>query len=839
MARTAAPADVATEALEPFRRWGHLEADLDPLGRLVPLAHPELPRGGEAAERGRALYCGPIGVELAHIDDPGRRDWIAARMETPPPPLTPAERRRILTELVKAEVLEQTIQARYTGYKRFSIEGSTALVPLLTHLLDEAAEDGAEQAVIAMSHRGRLNVLVHVVGRSPVEIFANFEELDPKSVMGSGDVKYHLGATGTWKSASGRAVRLHLVSNPSHLEVVVPVAMGRARAKQARLADESGRRVLPVMLHGDSAFAGQGIAAEALNFEHLPGFAIGGAVHVVVDNLIGFTTEPRAYASTRYATDVAKRLPVPIFHVNGEEPEAVVRVARLAADYRTEFASDVVIDLIGYRRYGHSEVDDPTVTQPLLYRKIKSWPVLWKRYAERIGVPETEAEALARAEASADAEAIDHGEETAAAERRRLAEAHKEATALARAPVLRRLPSYWDRFRGGPYDPALEVDTGLAAAEIARLGDALAAPPAGFHVHPKVAKLVEERRRAAHGERPIDYGAAEALAFASLLDAGVPVRLTGQDTRRGTFNHRHATWIDVEDGREHLPLAGLAKGAAFFEVYDTMLSEAAALAFEYGFTRDYPEALVLWEAQFGDFANGAQIVIDQFLAAGEDKWNLLSGLVMLLPHGFEGQGPEHSSARLERYLQLAAEDNWQVCQPSTAGQYFHLLRRQALRAWRKPLVVFMPKSMLRHADAAATLDDLARPRFETVLPDRETENARRILLASGKVLHELRAERERRGAGDVAIVGLEQLYPFPEAELEAELARHAAAREVLWVQEEPANMGAFAYVDPLLDRLARGRAVRSVKRSASASPATGSAKAHALEQKTLLALAFA
>ncbi len=804
--------------LDSFRRWGYLEADLDPLGRLAPERVGELAAGGEEAARLRALYCGPIGIEFMHIPDAGRRRWIAERFEAPEPPV---DRARVLRELLEADVFEQSIQARYTGYKRFSLEGLTALVPFLTRLLDDAAEQGAEQAMLAMSHRGRLNVLHGVVGRSPVEIFAGFEELDPRSVLGSGDVKYHLGATGTRRTSSGRTIRLHLNSNPSHLEAVCPVAMGRVRAKLARAGDASGRAVLPVLLHGDSAFAGQGIAAEALNFAGLPGYGIGGAIHVVVNNLIGFTTEPGAYGATRYATDVARRLPVPILHVNAEQPEAVVRAARFAIDFRTRFADDVVIDLIGYRRHGHSEIDDPTVTQPLLYKRIKELPPLWRGWAARIDVPAATIEA--------------HAERF----REELRQAQQQAAQLTRAPVLRQLPAYWDGYRGGLHDPSLEVDTGLPVGDFAPLAEAVTRVPAEFHVHPKVAKLLEERRRMGAGEKSIDYGAAEALAIGSLLAAGVPVRLTGQDSRRGTFNHRHAVLIDWENEREWTPLAEMARPPAFFEVYDSPLSEAAAMAFEYGFSRDYPEALVLWEAQFGDFANGAQTIIDQFLAAGEDKWQLLSGLVLLLPHGFEGQGPEHSSARLERFLQLAGEDNWQVCQPSTAAQYFHLLRRQALRRWRKPLVVMMPKSMLRHAEASSPLADLARPRFSTVLPDEEVVAARRILVASGKIVHELRAERRRRGAADVAIVSLEQLYPFPESELTAEIERHAGAREVLWVQEEPANMGAFFYVDPILDRLARGSSVRSVKRSASASPATGSAKAHGLEQKTLLALAFA
>jgi 2-oxoglutarate dehydrogenase E1 component len=807
--------DVAV--LEAYRRWGYLEAAIDPLGRLPPVRHPELPVEGEDARRARELYCGPLALESAHIWDPERRAWLAERMESPAPSV---DRARLVDELVRSEVFEQSIHSRYTGYKRFSLEGLTALVPLLTELLDGAAEHGAEQAILGMSHRGRLNVLACVVGRSAVEILAGFEEVDPRSALGRGDVKYHLGATGTRTTASGREVRLHLASNPSHLEVVVPVILGRVRAKQTRLGDREGRRIVPIAMHGDSALAGQGITAEAFNLAGLDGYGVGGTVHVVVNNLIGFTTEPHAYSATRFATDVAKRLPIPIFHVNAEEPEAVVRAARIAIDFRAAFGSDVVVDLVGYRRYGHSEVDDPTVTQPLVYRKIRALAPLWRGYAERIGRAEEAAAAAERIKAE-------------------MAAAQEAAARLERAPVLRRLPDYWSGFVGGFHDPALEVDTGLAAAELARLAVEATRVPDGFRVHPKVEKLLEERRRMGAGEKPVDYGAAEALALASLLEAGVPVRLAGQDTRRGTFNHRHAIVIDVEDEREHAPLAALARPPGFFEIHDTTLSEAAALAFEYGFSRDYPEALVAWEAQFGDFANGAQVVIDQFLAAAEDKWDLLSGLVLLLPHGYEGQGPEHSSARLERYLQLAGEDNWQVSQPSTAGQYFHLLRRQALRKWRKPLVVLTPKSMLRHADAASPIEELAAPRFLPLLPDAATAGARRVLLASGKVLHELRAERKRRAAADVAVVGLEQLYPFPEAELVDELDRHARAREVIWVQEEPANMGAFAYVDPILDRLARGRSVRSVKRTASASPATGSAKAHALEQKTLLSLAFA
>ncbi len=806
-----------TSVLDAFRRYGYLQAELDPLGRLPAVAVPDLAIEGPEAEAARRLYCGPIGVEFMHIPDATVRDWVAAQMEAP---ATAPDRRRLLERLVRAETFEQVLQSRYLGNKRFSIEGLAALVPLLDEVVTALAEHDCEMAVLAMSHRGRLTVMATVLGKPAVELFAGFEDVDPRSVLGGGDVKYHVGATGAFTTAAGRTVRIHLASNPSHLEAVDPVIMGRVRAKQQRLGEGGTRRVVPVMVHGDSAFAGQGMLAEVLNLADLPGYRVGGTIHVVANNLIGFTTEPREYSSTRYATDVARRLPVPIFHVNAEAPEAVVRVARIAAELRHRFCTDVVVDLIGYRRHGHSEIDDPTITQPRLYAAIDKLPPLWRSYAERSGADPAWVEGVQ------------------AQTQEELHAAHERAAAVEKKPRLATLPDYWSRFRGGPWEPALEVDSGVPAAELARLADAIATAPDGFHLHPKVAKLLEQRREMGHGARAVDYGMAEALAFGSLLAQGVPVRLTGQDTRRGTFNQRHAVLIDVEDEHEVLPLATLATGDAFLELYDSPLSEAAILGYEYGFSRDYPEALVLWEAQFGDFANGAQVPIDQFLAAGEDKWGLLSGLVLLLPHGYEGQGPEHSSARLERYLQLAAEDNLQVAQPSTAAQYFHLLRRQALRAWRKPLVVMTPKSMLRAKEAASPIADFSRPRFLPVLDDLAAGDVERLLFCSGKIGHELEGERARRRDAVTAIIYLEQLYPFPKEEVSALLDRHRQAREVLWVQEEPANQGALSYVVPRLERLAGGRRVRTVKRSASASPATGSAKAHALEQKTLLQLAF-
>jgi len=811
---SAATKEAQERVWDAFRRWGYVQAHLDPLEDLQPVAMPELDLRGPEAEAARRIYCGTIGVEFMHIADPETRQWVQARMESETPQV---DRERILEWLIRAEIFEQVLQTRYLGTKRYSLEGEAALLPLLDSILSAAAEQGAEQAVLAMSHRGRLNVMVHIAGRGAAEVFARFEDVDPRSVLGGGDVKYHMGATGEFSAADGRKVGIHLVSNPSHLEAVDPVAIGRTRAKQTRAGDEGRKGIVPVLMHGDAAFAGQGILAETLNMAGVEGFTVGGAVHIIVNNLLGFTTIPRDLHSSRFSSDLAKRLPIPIFHVNAEDPEAVARVGRMALEYRNTFGTGVVVDLIGYRRHGHSEVDDPTITQPLRYRKIQAHAPLWQIYAKKIGVdPEPMVERV-RAELDA---------------------AQKHALELEKNPPMRKMPAYWDAYRGGKYSSALEVNTGVAQNELTAIGEALTKYPEGFHVHPKVKKLLEQRVEMAQGKRALDYGMAEALAFGSLLKQGTPVRLSGQDTRRGTFNQRHAALIDIETEQEFVPLQHVAPGQAWFEVYNSTLSEGSVLGFEYGFSRDFPEALVLWEAQFGDFANGAQIIIDQFVAAGEDKWNLLSGVVLLLPHGYEGQGPEHSSARMERFLQLAARDNIQICQPSTAAQYFHLLRRQALRAWRKPLIVFTPKSMLRNPAASSSLADLAAPRFQTVIPDRDDGTATRVLLCTGKIGHELVAERKRRKDNSTAIVFLEQLYPFPEAELAAEMDRHANAREFVWVQEEPANMGALAFLLPRLERLARGRSVLSVKRSASASPATGSHKAHEMEQHTLLSLAF-
>ncbi|MHB8301939.1 MAG: 2-oxoglutarate dehydrogenase E1 component [Acidobacteriaceae bacterium] len=803
------------QIFDAFRRWGHLQAQLDPLQQyLRAQSVPELAVKGKVADKARAVYCGTIGAEFMHIDDRERRSWIADRLESS---AEPGDRERNLDLLIEADVFEEIIQARYLGTKRFSLEGVTALVPFLDEVLNRASDLGAEKAILAMSHRGRLNVMVNIMGKAAADIFSKFEDVDPRSSLGGGDVKYHIGATGSFATRNGRQLALHLVSNPSHLEAVDPVAVGRAYANQIRYGADGRDRVLPVVIHGDAAFAGQGIWAETLNLSGIEGYSVGGSIHIIVNNLIGFTAEPDEYNSSRFSSDLARRLAVPIFHVNAEDVDAVLRVAALAVEYRYRFHTDVVVDLIGYRRHGHSEVDDPTITQPLRYAKIKDHPHLYEIYARQIGV-----NPVSRVHAhQADLDG-----------------ALQQAQKMQKRSVLARLPEYWATYKGGPCRAEYAVQTGLSAAEIGKIATGLTSYPAGFHIHPKIKKLLGQRAEMGRGERPFDYGMAEAVALGSLLVQGTPVRLSGQDSQRGTFNQRHSVLIDIVNEDVYIPLNHLAEGQARFDIYNSMLSEAGVLGFEYGYSRDYPESLVMWEAQFGDFANGAQIIIDQFISSGEDKWGLLSGLVLLLPHGYEGQGPEHSSARVERYLQMTAHDNMQICQPSTAAQYFHLLRRQAMRSWRKPLVVFTPKSMLRHPDAISPLYDLTLPHFQNVLPETEVQNAKRLLICTGKIGHELRVERKKRHDTTTGIIFLEQLYPWPEVELCAAIEAHPEARELVWVQEEPKNMGAYTFVMPRLHRLPCERKLRSVQRSAAASPATGSGKAHEMEQKTLIDLAL-
>jgi 2-oxoglutarate dehydrogenase E1 component len=803
------------QVFDTFRRWGYMDANLNPLGGTIGGGYSDLPSDADGAEEARRIYCGTIGAEFMHLPQRDRREWVQNRMENPGS--QQVDRRWLAERLLQADLFEQILQTRYLGTKRYSGEGATAQIPLLDVILEIGAELGATTTVMAMSHRGRLTVMNLVVGIPPENVFAGFEDVDPRSVLGGGDVKYHQGATGEFRTRKGKVIRTHLVSNPSHLEAVDPVALGRTLAKQKHVGENGVKEILPIIMHGDAAFAGQGILAETLNFAGLKGYSVGGAIQVIVNNLIGFTTNPRELHTSRFSSDLAKRQPIPIFHVNAEDPEAVLRVARMATEYRYQFGSDVVIDLIGYRRHGHSEVDDPTITQPLLYKKINAHRPLFEIYAEQNKIDITEMAKSFRAKVDA---------------------AYDSAAQMQKSPVLRKLPSYWNKYLGGRYKAEYEVPTAVDAGKLQEITEKLTTYPEGFAIHAKVKKLLEQREKMGTGKLPLDFGMAEALAFGSLLIEGVPVRLSGQDARRGTFNHRHSCLIDTENEKEYVPLCHIRPGQAWFETYNSILSEAAVLGFEYGFSRDYPDGLTLWEAQFGDFANGAQVIIDQFIVAGEDKWGLLSGLVMLLPHGYEGQGPEHSSGRIERYLQLAAKDNIQVAQPSTAAQYFHLLRRQALRNWRKPLIVFTPKGMLRHPDAASPLGEFTDGHFQNVIQDAEVTNGERIIVCTGKIGHELRRERKRRGDTKTAIIMLEQMFPLPEQELEAAFAQHSNAREHLWVQEEPGNMGALNFLAPRLQRLAHNLPFRAVKRSASSSPSTGSHTAHEMEQKTLLELAF-
>ena len=807
-----------------FRRWGYLQADLDSLGRIERYEHPDITDAENGSPTGdvehwRRTYCGKMGVEFMHIVDRERCRWVSRWMESTHELPDP---RDIVEGLARAELFERFMHTRYVGSKRYSIEGVAGVIPLLESVLDGFAVHGGQMAMVAMSHRGRLNVMTNIVGIPASDIFVGMEDVDPRSVLGSGDVKYHLGATGTHATLSDREIEVHLSSNPSHLEVAGPVITGRVRARQARLGKNGRDEILCITLHGDAAFAGQGVTAEILNLADLPGYRVGGTIRVIVNNLIGFTAQPQSLHSSRFSSDLGKRLTIPIIHVNGEDPEAIHRAGQLAIDYRTTFGNDVIIDIIGYRRYGHSEVEDPSITQPVLYREIEKRPMLWELYGESIGETEESLGQL-RERIWKDME----GE-------------HEVGRSKLHRPVMHRLPAYWDPYRGGPYIPALEVDASVPEERVQEVARRLTTYPEGFNIHPKIKRLFEQRKKMAAGERLVDWGMAEMLSMGTLLWEGMPVRLAGQDCRRGTFNQRHAVIVDTETGKGYYPLADLHANQGRFTVLDSPLSETAALGFEYGYSRDYPDALVCWEAQFGDFANVAQPIIDQFICAGEDKWKLLSGLILLLPHGYEGQGPEHSSARLERFLQLAAEDNIQICQPTTSCQYFHLLRRQALRIWRKPLVIFTPKGLLRAEVAGSPITAFATGGcFKPVLPDTKVNGAERLLICSGKIAHELMAERDRREDGKTAIVCLAQLYPFPKKEFKEELDKHPSVKKIVWVQEEPANGGALQYVRPLLRRLLGERHLFTVKRSESASPATGSVKAHKLEQEMLIRLSFA
>lgn len=826
---------IEKQVADTFRRWGYLQAELDTFHRIKPFPHRDLDNAPLASQKKwRDIYCSKIGVEFMHIPFPERTDWIARKMEARYEEKQSKQlsaddsiisNERILKLLLSTDSLEKYIYSRYIGVIWFALDGLSSAVPMVDQMFTSAAESGAESAMVVMAHRGRITGVHHFANVPLPQVFAAFEDPDPRSLLGGGDTKYHLGATGEYVTATGRSLKVHISSNPSHLESANPVIMGRTRAKQERYQDSEGKRFIPIIFHGDAAFGGQGITAESLNFSELNGFNIGGTVHIILNNMVGFTATPEALHSSRYCTDVAKRLSVPIFHVNAESFEDVCFVGKLAMEYRQKFGTDVVIDLIGYRRYGHNETDDPTTLAPLLYDQIKNRPQAYKIFAEQSGISAEELQRLEK-------ERLEF-----------IKSEHELGRAVSKKPQFYALPEYWSNYCGGPYRSDYDVETGVTRDVVEYISKAVSTPPEGFNVHTKMKSLLESRAAMGRGEKLVDWGMAEMLAFGSLLIQGYPVRIAGQDSRRGTFSHRQSVLVDSVNGEEYYPLKNLTPNQAKFSIYDSMLSEAAALGYEFGFSRDYPEALVCWEAQFGDFVNGAQIIIDQYISASEDKWGLLSGVTMLLPHGFEGRGAEHSSARLERFLQLCAEDNMQVCYPSTAAQNFHLLRRQVLSPWRKPLVVLTPKSMLRAAPASSLIDEfLISPDHKVgfkkiILDDPKYFSATRVIFCSGKIVHELKAEREKRGA-NVGIIPIEQIYPFPEEEIRSALKCYQDLSSLSWVQEEPANMGALSFVKPRLEQFVKGKKVHTIKRAESASPATGSTKAHLIEQNTLINHAF-
>jgi 2-oxoglutarate dehydrogenase E1 component len=864
--RTVAPADSGGEAskkqgavsrlIQIYANRGHLVADIDPLG----LMHRPVPRVLELAYFGlsdadldtefftgsrvggvatrmklrdivaqlRQIYCGHVGAEFAHVSETEERLWLQDRFQEGmlQHRFTAEEQRNILWQLTAAEGLERYLHTKYVGQKRFSLEGGDALIPMLDDLVQQGGVRGIEEIVIGMAHRGRLNVLVNVLGKPPSVMFSEFEgHYELAKLTGSGDVKYHKGFSADLKTPGGN-VHTALAFNPSHLEVVNPVVEGSVRARQERRGDAGGERVLPILIHGDAAFAGQGVVMETLQLSQARGFATGGTVHIIVNNQVGFTTsEPRDARSTLYCSDVAKMIETPVFHVNADDPEAVVFVTRLGLDYRMRFRKDVVIDLVCYRRHGHNEADEPSATQPVMYQVIRKHPTARQLYAERLVT----------------AGVIDQAEAAAMPERYRqgLEEGKPQARAFV-GTTGNRFTVDWSRHLEASWNEL--ITTAVPGEALASLGRRLVQVPADFTLHPRVARVIEDRRRMYSGDMPLDWGAAETMAYATLLKDGYRIRITGQDSGRGTFFHRHAVLHDQATGRRHVPLAELLDEPQRFRVTDSVLSEEAVLGFEYGYSTTSPDTLVIWEAQFGDFANGAQVIIDQFIASGEAKWGRLSGITLFLPHGYEGQGPEHSSARLERFLQLSAEYNMQVCVPSTPAQMFHMLRRQMRRALRKPLVVMTPKSLLRHKLSVSALDELTTGRYHELIDDvdaLEPARVRRVVLCSGKVYFDLLERRRAEGIEDVAIVRIEQLYPFPSDEYGALIERYSNAREIVWCQEEPQNQGAWYQIrHRLQEQLSPMHSLYYAGRSGAAAPAAGIFALHAEQQRNLVEAAL-
>jgi 2-oxoglutarate dehydrogenase E1 component len=839
-----------------YRVRGHLEADLDPLHLAKREPHPELDYrtygftdadldreifidnvlGLESATLRqiinvvRATYCGKIGVEFMHIQDPDQKAWIQKRVESVRnhTDFTPRGKRAILERLVEAEGFERFLQLKYTGTKRFGVEGGESVIPALEQIVKRGGQLGVEEVVVGMAHRGRLNVLANFMKKPYQVVFSEFQggTANPSDVQGSGDVKYHLG-TSADRDFDGNVVHLTLQPNPSHLEVANPVVIGRVRAKQQQKNDAERKKVVGILLHGDAAFAGQGVVPETMLLSQLKGYCTGGTIHIIINNQIGFTTAPEYSRSGPYSSDVAKGFQCPVLHVNADDPEAVVHVARIATEYRQEFGADVVIDMICYRRHGHNESDEPAFTQPLMYRKIASHPTTRAIYAQQLV-----------AEGSMSQEEAD-GLVTAFQD---MLEREFDAAKSFKPNKADWLEGKWQGLAQlADEEEFREEKTGVAIDTLKDVGMKLAQVPADFNINRKILRQMQAKAEMMQSGQGIDWATAEALAFGTLLTEGHGVRLSGQDCGRGTFSQRHCRLTDQENESRYEPLNHIRDGnQAYFEVIDSPLSEEAVLGFEYGYSLAEPNTLTLWEGQFGDFANGAQVIIDQFINSGESKWLRMSGLVMLLPHGYEGQGPEHSSARWERYLQLSAEDNWQVCNLTTPGNYFHALRRQLQRNFRKPLIIMTPKSLLRHKLCVSPLEDMALgSRFRRVLPEAENLVAdakiRRVVVCSGKVYYDLLEERTKRDIKDVAIIRVEQLYPWPKDTLKAQLARYPNA-DLVWAQEEPANMGPWTFVDRRLeficDELPDNKAKQAhyVGRKAAASPATGLYKTHNAEQ---------
>jgi 2-oxoglutarate dehydrogenase E1 component len=845
-----------------YRIRGHLMANLDPLGIEKRAAHPELDPatyGFTEADMDRPIfidrmlgletatlreilqivrrtYCATIGVEYMHIYHPEQKLWIQERIEGRDKEVsfTREGKRAILNKLAEAEGFERFLQLKYTGTKRFGLEGGEALIPAMEAIIKRGGQLGVKDIALGMPHRGRLNVLANLMSKPYQAIFSEFQgsAFHPEDFQGSGDVKYHLG-TSSDREFDGNRVHLSLTANPSHLEAVNPVVLGKARAKQAQLGDAERSQVLTVLLHGDAAFAGQGLVAECFALSELKGYRTGGTIHLIVNNQIGFTTSPAYSRSSPYPSDVAKVVQAPIFHVNGDDPEAVVHVAKIATEFRQLFKKDVVVDMFCYRRHGHNETDEPAFTQPLMYRTIAQHPTTRQIYARRLVAEGLIGEA--------------EGEAMVSDFHARLEREH-EASKVYKPNKADWLEGRWAGLEVASGDDR-RGDTAVALDTLREVGRKICAAPQGFSLHRTLQRILAARRKSVESGEGIDWATAEALAFGTLCLEGFPVRLSGQDSGRGTFSQRHAVLIDQQSEERFVPLNNLAEGQGTFEVHDSLLSEAAVLGFEYGYSLAEPRALVLWEAQFGDFANGAQVIIDQFIASGEVKWMRMSGMVMMLPHGHEGQGPEHSSARLERYLQLCAEDNIQVVYCTTPANFFHALRRQMHRKFRKPLVAMTPKSLLRHKLAVSRLDDFGPgSSFHRVLgesgrigPDGKV---RRIVLCSGKVYYDLFEEREKRGLKDVALIRLEQLYPFPRKTLAAELARYKNAEQVVWCQEEPKNMGAWSFAAPCIEEVldqvgGKARRPAYAGRKEAASPATGLYRKHVAEQAALVETALA